>query len=370
MDLSRRRFIKWTTLSTLPCSWRFADATQQSPTVFSSISTSNDEHWWVCQQFSQDFGPPATLAKIRLPARGHATCVSPSGEKSVLVGRRPATWMVAMERSFDTLRPRWITVQEERHFLGHAVFSQDEKFLYATENSYQEGRGVIGVYRTVDYQRIGELASGGIGPHELRLMPDGKQLMVANGGILTHSSRPREKLNLDRMQPNLSRIELSTGRITGQWYLGDRLLSIRHLDIDAQGDVWVGCQYQATLLDPIPLVARLRRQSNLEVVQATPNQWRKLNGYCGSVACHPALPLVAVSSPRGDHILFWHIDDRELYGMVKIRDVCGIAMPADRAECLASNGKGELYSVSLDKSLEIRLIRHSPLKWDNHLTTA
>ena len=52
---------------------------------------------------------------------------------------------------------------------------------------------MIGVRDAQDgYRQIGELPSDGIGPHEATLMPDGKTLVVANGGIRTHpGQRPR-----------------------------------------------------------------------------------------------------------------------------------------------------------------------------------
>ena len=46
----------------------------------------------------------------------------------------------------------------------------------------------------VGTSRIGELASFGVGPHEVVLMPDGATLVVANGGIRTHPDRDRAKL--------------------------------------------------------------------------------------------------------------------------------------------------------------------------------
>ena len=57
---------------------------------------------------------------------------------------------------------------------------------------------------TDDYRQVGELPAHGVGPHEVVLMPDGKTLAVANGGIRTHPDRDRVPLNLDSMQPSLT----------------------------------------------------------------------------------------------------------------------------------------------------------------------
>src|SRR3546814_10690678 len=64
-----------------------------------------------------------------------------------------------------------------RHFFGHGVFLPDGRRMLATENHYEAGHGVLGVYDASDggdYRRIGEFPTGGVGPHEVVLLPDGR----------------------------------------------------------------------------------------------------------------------------------------------------------------------------------------------------
>ncbi|MCK0317313.1 DUF1513 domain-containing protein, partial [Salmonella sp. 15E65] len=91
----------------------------------------------------------------------------------------------------------------------------------------------------------GEFDSGGIGPHEVVLMPDGKTLCVANGGILTHPDYGKLELNLDTMRPSLAYIDAASGELLEKVELEPALhrLSIRHLALAADGCVWFGCQY-------------------------------------------------------------------------------------------------------------------------------
>ena len=108
--------------------------------------------------------------------------------------------------------------------------------MYTTENAYTQipgssQRGVIGIYDIADnFRRLGEISSYGIGPHQLGMLSDGKTLVVANGGILTHPLRCREKLNLDTMKPSLTYIDSSSGDLVDQFYPGHHQQSIRHLD--------------------------------------------------------------------------------------------------------------------------------------------
>ena len=88
--------------------------------------------------------------------------------------------------------------------------------------------GRIGLWETAGFTRIGEFDSGGIGPHDMALMPGGG-LIVANGGIQTDPS-DRTKLNVDSMRPNLTLLA-SDGQIADQVSLPDEFAqnSIRHL---------------------------------------------------------------------------------------------------------------------------------------------
>ncbi len=93
---------------------------------------------------------------------------------------------------------------EARHFYGHGCFSADGALLFTTENDYDGRRGMIGVWDGADgFRRLGEFPSGGVGPHDIRRMPNGG-LVVANGGIETHPDTGRTRLNLPMMRPNLS----------------------------------------------------------------------------------------------------------------------------------------------------------------------
>ena len=75
---------------------------------------------------------------------------------------------------------------EGHHFYGHGVFSPEGEVMYTTENAFESGEGMIGVWNARDYRRIGQFPSGGIGPHEMLLRRDAPGLVVANGGIETH----------------------------------------------------------------------------------------------------------------------------------------------------------------------------------------
>ena len=84
--------------------------------------------------------------------------------------------------------------------------------LFTTENDYNGKRGVLGIRDSQSLQPVGEYATDGLDPHDVQLLPDGKTLVVANGGIETHPDFGRRKLNLDTMQPSLVYLDSETGK--------------------------------------------------------------------------------------------------------------------------------------------------------------
>lgn len=307
---------------------------------------------------------------LALPARGHGTAVRPGHDEGLVVARRPGTYAIAF--GLDDGRARHtIDPAAGRHFYGHGVYSLDGRTLWMTENDFETGRGVVGVYDAgAGYKRLGEFATGGIGPHQLLLTADGRTLAVANGGILTHPERGREKLNLETMRPSLAYIDGGSGRIARQAFFEterERKLSIRHMAALAGGGVAVGCQDQADDGETPPLVYLHDRRSG-EALMPAPmpaDVLARFNGYCGSVACDGSGGTLAVSSPRGGLIGFWKLPGRSWQGHVELADGCGLA-PGGRGMTVSS-GKGVLENVA-DGLVPAGTAEHPFRRWDNHMT--
>lgn len=141
---------------------------------------------------------------VPLPDRGHAAAAHPLRPEAVAFARRPGTFALIVDCATGTTTAR-LDSPEGRHFYGHGAFSRDGRLLFTPENDYEAGQGRIGVWDAdAGYARLGEFSSGGIGPHDIALMPDADVFVVANGGIDTHPDSGRAKLNLPTMKPNLA----------------------------------------------------------------------------------------------------------------------------------------------------------------------
>jgi hypothetical protein len=308
------------------------------------------------------------LAVLPVETRLHDTAYSRPLNRAVIFARRPGTLAFVIDLATRQVE-RTIVSPAGRHFYGHGVFSHDGRILYATENAYDNGGGVIGLYDSSNaYRRIGEILSGGVGPHELLLHPDGRSLIVANGGIRTNPETGREKLDPDTMVSSLTRISLVHGDFIESVQLPRelRLLSLRHLSVDASAAVWFGAQWEGDAGASPPIVGRYRPGSSLDTLMLPEPLARQCQNYVGSVACNAAGDLVATSCPKGRRIIVWETASGRIAGVVALEDGCGIAPSGGRGFALSSGG-GALIEWSSRGASPLNSERRGNRSFDNHL---
>lgn len=318
-------------------------------------------------------GSGARRLDLPLPDRGHHVSVRPDGRHGVMVARRPGRYLLVADLSTGRAIAG-VAAAEGRGYCGHGCFAADGATFFATENDYAAGRGVVGVYDVAaGYRRIGEFASHGIGPHQLALMPDGRTMVIANGGILTHREREREKLNLPTMTPTLAYVDSRTGQLIDEARLPAALhqLSIRHLAVADDGAVAVGMQYEGPRNDHVPLVG-LHHGGEIHLLPPPAGDWWSMRQYCGSIAFDLGGTTIAASSPRGGTVMFWDRGSGASLGTLALVDGCGVAPTVHAGEFMVTSGVGRALRVGpagrLRAELQAPFIAAS--HWDNHLTLA
>lgn len=308
-------------------------------------------------------GAGAILFQIPLPDRGHAAAAHPSKPEAVAFARRPGTFAEIIDCVSGKSKAR-LNAPEGRHFYGHGAFSADGTLLFTTENDFDAGVGCIGVWNaTANYMRIDEFPSGGVGPHEILLIPGTGTLVVANGGLETHPDTGRVVLNRSTMLPNISYI--STGGTlleTVEPEAAFRRNSIRHLSVLADGLVAAGCQWQETP-GTAPALLLLHRQGEpLHIVAAPEDDQRRLEGYVGSVAFSRDGTEVAVTSPPGGVMEVFSTATRTHVATHDIVDAGGVSQSG--AGFLVTAGTGDIFGVT---GRDTRATGGHPVHWDNHL---
>jgi uncharacterized protein len=310
---------------------------------------------------------------VPLPARGHAVALHPLRREAVIFGRRPGRFALAVDLRTGTVLAE-LANEPDRRFNGHGAFSADGALLFATESDHAAGIGVVGVYDAADrYRPLGAFPSGGLDPHEIRLLADGRTLVLANGGILTDPEVEGVKLNLDRMQSSLAYIDARAGTLLREARLPPSLhqLSLRHLAL-ARAGVVVAMQYEGAPSDLVPLVAVDSEGSGLVPLVLPETGVRRLKNYCGSAAVDSSKRYMAVSSPRGSTIAFWDLEEGRLAGLADLPDGCGLAPCGGAGAFLATSGLGEVVRLdAVDGSTTPAAAGLDPTDhWDNHLALA
>lgn len=298
---------------------------------------------------------------VPLPGRGHASAAHPHRAEAVAFARRPGSFGIVLDCRTGAVLHR-LTPPPGRQFNGHGAFSADGQILYTSEVVAMGSAGRIGLWDARhNYRRIGEWDSFGIGPHDLRLLPDGG-LVVANGGIETDPD-DRTPLNLDHMQPNLAIIDAG-GALLSQRMLADDLHrnSIRHLAPMPDG-VAFAMQWQGDPAMPVTLLGVARGDGPLTAITPPETEAFAMQGYAGSIAANAGM--IAITSPRGGVAMLFDADGGYL-ATLRRADLCGVA-PADDAPFTLTDGAGAIWAADADG---LRLRARHAVAWDNHLVAA
>jgi uncharacterized protein len=247
---------------------------------------------------------------VPLPARAHHLLPLPPsaqfpGAQALVMARRPGEFLLRM----DTQRNRalqWHRMELDRYLGGHAVLAADGTRFFTTETDAEDGRGLVVERDLRSLEALREFPSGGIGPHALLMNTDGT-LLVANGGILNLPETGRRKLNLDRMDSNLSRIDPDSGKLLAQYRLPDPMLSQRHLATAPDGSIGVALQAEhagKAERHSAPALALLHgdtlRAVDWDSATQIPAQW---DGYAGDICF--AGGQFQVSAPHAGWLLAW-----------------------------------------------------------------
>lgn len=303
-----------------------------------------------------------------VPMRAHGCAVHPVDPNRVLFfARRPGTQAFELDRT--TMRVRTVfTTRSGQHLAGHGAYSPEGDFVFTPEHDYERARGVVVVRDARTFAVVGELNSHGIDPHELAWLPDGRSLLVANGGILTHPRTFRRKLNIPTMDPSLCVLDAANGECKGQWRLPDHLLSIRHVAMASDGTTAVGLQYQGAKEQTPGIVALYRPPTaQFRLLTAPAKETLRFAGYVASVAISETHDVIAAACPYGGGVACWSLRDERYLGFITAAETYGLSR-VDDGSILASQRDGTAYDLDETRlrSQFLSIWSAQPIRWDDH----
>ncbi len=300
-------------------------------------------------------GDGRSLFRVPLPARGHAAAAHPTAAVAVAFARRPGTYALVLDMARGDVLHRLVP-PDNRHFNGHGAYSANGSRLFTAEQRADDSAGVIGVWDTGSYARIGEFPTHGIGPHDLKRLADGT-LIVANGGIATDAA-DRTKLNLDTMRASLAQLS-GDGDLLGlaEMPLAMQQNSIRHMTLIPSG-VAFALQWEGDPAEVVPLLG-LWRDGVITLCAAPEVEGARMMGYAGSIAATAGL--IAITSSHGGVVQVYGADGAFLATWART-DASGIAAQGDGF--VVTDGTGALTRLGADGFAALAAM---PLAWDNHL---
>lgn len=311
------------------------------------------------------------LAQHELPSRAHQVLVDHQRGWLFTIARRPGAYIDIYD--YQRLKPvTRLTTQPGYHLQGHAQLSADGRYLYTSEQHPADDHGRLVIRDLLqDFLPVDELSTAGIEPHEFQWLPDGKTLVIANGGIKT---KGRIKLNLPEMQPSLVYLDSQTGQVLAQHQLAAEFhqCSVRHLDVAADGQVVVALQYEGHPADQVPLVLAHRLDEDQLYSLPIPERVRsQLRQYCGSACFDVTGDFAAISSPRGGQVMLWDMQQRKMISSLYVADGCGLAPTKNKGEFMVSSGQGYVYRMNALSGTrqQLQAPHAETLLWDNHLTS-
>ncbi len=357
--MKRRDFLKTSiVLPTAPLLGCIKTEISNNDYFISATYNQNGEHQVLVQQLNNQVKNAYTL-----PFRGHDVLLD--DKKIIVFGRRPETRCFVIDQ--EIRKTQILQASKHRHFYGHGVVHND--ILLTTENNYNDGVGVIGIRDRLSLKSIGEYSSYGIGPHDCQLMPDGKTLVVANGGMQTHPETGYRTLNKETISPNLILIDIASGNKIDEFRLEDNLLSIRHLSVSNEGGVAAALQYQGNAYQATPesLVAWLTPAGNFGLMESNPTAIQAMHGYMGDIAWHQQSNVLAVSSPKGNQVTFWNPEQQCNTWNLEVTQACGTA--STQSGFIVSTQTGALLHVKpghTPVTPQQLLASNNSFAWDNH----
>lgn len=300
----------------------------------------------------------AVEADLEVPTRAHGLLREASGTL-LAIARRPGDWLLRWRADGRTLAWHWI--EPGRAFAGHLLASADGRTLYTTEIDLDSGMGLIGVRDGASLEKRAEWPTGGLDPHMLvHDVTRPGALIVANGGVPTRPETGRLKINLERMDSSLVRLDAHTGERLGQWRLDDPRLSLRHLAWNGER---LGIALQAEHDDPAvkaaaPVLAVLDGDRLATVPAAD-----VLAGYGGSIA--PLEDGFAVGCPRAQGVAVF--GGHGFRGLAPLAEGCSLAATPGR---LWAGGGDSALGLTDMASPAVRLALAPGIRLDNHWIVA
>lgn len=210
-------------------------------------------------------GLDGTIRQALLPAAAHDVEVAPDRSVAVLCGFEAPSQVAFDPESLDVLSVAPCSAPDGRGG-GHAVWLDGGRVVALTERAPRRplGSGPEAQFGRVSFRdpktlKVLEVrSSGGIDPHDVRAVDDGRHLVIAHYGSLPRPGRRDLAVPRDVVEASIVVLETATGKVVDKWVTGRAHDELRHLAAGRRDRIF---GIQARLVPPSTVEPALRKET-------------------------------------------------------------------------------------------------------------
>jgi hypothetical protein len=274
--------------------------------------------------------PKIPLTTIPMHFFGHGIVPDPVNPELVSVFEKHGKGACEIDLKRSTVT-RTIETSPNREFYGHGAYSPDGKLLYCTETIVEgDYQGVIAVRDAKTHDYLGEFPSFGSSPHDCHLIDNGSTMVVTNGGGA-----------LDGIAPNVSYIDVHSESLIEKVKFDAAHVNAGHLDITSSGELAVVSAQRGGLPVKSPGGISIRQGDVLHTLSEPAELVQRLYDESLSVCINEQNGIVGATTPDGNLLTFWNIDNGKLLHYYIMQGPRGIELTLDGKYFVVSFGRGD-----------------------------
>lgn len=309
---------------------------------------------FIAHSFTQDPRKPSRF--VALPQ---------NGESGVLVD-------FATRRVIQKFHPK-----KNHTFYGHASYVEEGKYLLTSESDLVNRTGRLIVRDSTTFELVREVDTYGTYPHDCKITPNGKAVVVTNEGVLRLPDGKNEfpkDYTPGNLESSVVTLDWRTGKLLHKYTSPVPNLCLAHIDLDSRGkpvvssspgEVIAGKESQYAGLG---LVLVPGSSSTLILPSSDESTIQEMKGQALSICLNEAAGVVGAASPIANLITFWDFKRAEFIKSISLKQPLGICVTSNSEYFVVITKSGDLFRIH-SKTLEVEsgVIRQNKSEVGSHL---
>lgn len=290
-----------------------------------------------------DLDAPAQRRYVGLSFLAHGFALDPRNPHRALVfeKRGPGAAEVDLREAKFV---RALQTSAGRAFYGHGTFSKSGDVLFVAETELETRQGLLSVWDGRTLAPLGQFPTYGEKPHDVLLSPDGRRLVVTNGG----GAFP------DGDAPCVTVIDVKSRKLLEKHVFTDPRINAGHVKLSARGDLVVASAPRDGLPKTEHGALSLKAPGGALTTLSNPLEvTRAMTGETLSLAIHEPTRRVMATNPDGNLVTVWNLVDQTFVKSFSLPLARGVMLTLDGAHFVVCHAATATVSFISTKTLEL-----------------